>query len=76
VGDAARKRVGRKKWNKRVREAVDNIEALLLFDHLYVGGGNSGHVDIDLGPKVTIIDNAAGITGGLRLWDPARPAPD
>lgn len=76
VGDAARKRVGRKKWNKRVREAVDNIEALLLFDHLYVGGGNSVNVDIDLGPKVTIIDNSAGITGGLRLWDPARPAPD
>jgi polyphosphate glucokinase len=74
VGDAARKRVGKKKWNKRVREAVNNIDALLAFDHLYVGGGNAGYVDIDLGPKATIVDNSAGITGGLRLWDPVMPA--
>ena len=67
--------MGKKKWNKRVREAVRNIDTLLLFDHLYVGGGNTVHLDIDLGPKATIVDNSAGITGGLRLWDPARPAP-
>jgi polyphosphate glucokinase len=72
VGDAARKRVGRKKWNKRVREAVSNIDTLLLFDHLYVGGGNTAYLDIDLGPKATIIDNSAGITGGIRLWDPRK----
>ena len=71
IGDAARKRVGKKKWNKRVREAVRNIDTLLLFDHLYVGGGNTVHLDIDLGPKATIVDNSAGITGGLRLWEPA-----
>ena len=75
IGDAARKRVGKKKWNKRVREAVSNIDTLLLFDHLYIGGGNTVHLDIDLGPKATIVDNSAGITGGIRLWDPARPAP-
>jgi len=75
VGDAARKRVGKKKWNNRVQEAVNNIDTLLLFDHLYVGGGNTVHLDIDLGPKATIVDNSAGITGGIRLWDPARPAP-
>ena len=75
IGDAARKRVGKKKWNKRVREAVRNIDTLLLFDHLYVGGGNTVHLDIDLGPKATIVDNSAGITGGLRLWEPTRPAP-
>ncbi|MEA2566215.1 MAG: hypothetical protein QOD49_1392, partial [Actinomycetota bacterium] len=23
-----------------------------------------------LGPKVTIVDNSAGIIGGLRLWEP------
>jgi polyphosphate glucokinase len=70
VGDAARKRVGKKKWNKRVQEAVKNIDALLFYDHLYIGGGNAVQVDIDLGPKVTIVDNSAGITGGLKLWDP------
>ena len=62
--------MGKKKWNKRVQEAVGNIDTLLIFDHLYVGGGNAVHVDADLGPKVTIVDNSAGITGGLKLWDP------
>jgi polyphosphate glucokinase len=70
VGDAARKRIGKKKSNKRVQEAVRNIDTLLIFDHLYVGGGNAVHVDADLGPKVTIVDNSAGIIGGLKLWDP------
>jgi len=23
----------------------------------------------DLGPRVTIVDNVAGILGGIRLWD-------
>jgi polyphosphate glucokinase len=58
-----------------VQEAVSNIDTLLLFDHLYVGGGNTVHLDIDLGTKATIIDNSAGITGGIRLWDPSSPAP-
>jgi polyphosphate glucokinase len=70
VGDAARKRVGKKKWNKRVQEAVRNIDDLLFYDHLYIGGGNSVQVDTDLGPKVTTVDNSAGITGGLKLWEP------
>jgi polyphosphate glucokinase len=75
VGDAARRKIGKKKWNKRVREVLRNIDALLFYDHLFIGGGNAVHVDADLGPKATIVDNSAGITGGLRLWEPARPAP-
>jgi hypothetical protein len=26
-------------------------------------------VKIDLGPNATIVDNTAGILGGIRLWD-------
>ncbi len=75
VGEDARKRIGNKKWSKRVAQAVADIDALLYYDHLYVGGGNAVHLAIDLGPKATIVDNSAGITGGLRVWDPAKPAP-
>ena len=57
-----------------MQEAVKNIDALLFYDHLYIGGGNAVHVDTDLGPKVTIVDNSAGIIGGLRLWDPEPAA--
>lgn len=73
LGDAARKRTGRARWNKRVAAAVDALDAVFFFDHLYIGGGNSRRVDVDLGPKVTLVDNVAGILGGIRLWDPPVP---
>jgi polyphosphate glucokinase len=69
VGDAARKKLGAKKWNKNVATAIDSIRALTFFDHCYVGGGNAPRIKFDLPADVTIIDNAAGILGGIRLWD-------
>jgi polyphosphate glucokinase len=68
IGDEALRRIGKKKWNKRVRQAVENIDKLLFFDHIYIGGGNAPNLTIDLGPKATIVDNSAGITGGIKLW--------
>jgi polyphosphate glucokinase len=34
-----------------------------------VGGGNARRLDVELAPDVSIVDNAAGILGGIRLWD-------
>jgi polyphosphate glucokinase len=68
LGNAARKRVGNRKWNKRVARAVAAFDALVLFDTLYVGGGNSRHITTDLGPKTKLIDTNAGILGGVKLW--------
>ncbi|HVD04236.1 MAG TPA: ROK family protein [Candidatus Dormibacteraeota bacterium] len=72
LGDQTRKRIGGKRWNKRVAATVEVVRALLFFDHLYVGGGNSANVKGDLGPGVSLVDNDAGILGGIRLW--AQPA--
>jgi polyphosphate glucokinase len=69
VGEAARKRIGDKKWNRRVRLAVQTIRALLLPDHIYIGGGNSTKVTVDLGRDVTLVDNSAGLLGGIKLWN-------
>lgn len=69
VGEAARQRVGEKRWNRRVLRAVGLVRALLFFDHLYVGGGNSSHVNISLGDDVSLVDNSAGLLGGIRLWE-------
>jgi polyphosphate glucokinase len=69
VGEAARARLGNATWSKRVRRAVKTLDALLFFDHLYVGGGNARRLRVDLGPKATIVDNVAGITGGVKLWE-------
>jgi len=69
LGEAARKRVGPKKWNRRVQEALANLRVLLNPDHVYLGGGNSKHLTFDLGPDTTVVDNAAGILGGIKLWE-------
>jgi polyphosphate glucokinase len=68
LGNAARKRVGNKKWNKRVRKAIKTLRVLANFDHLYIGGGNAKKVSIDLDPDVTLVSNEAGIEGGLAAW--------
>ena len=70
LGDAARRRIGPKKWNKRVQFAIRTLHTLLNYDRIYVGGGNAKHLTFDLGPKGTVVDNAAGILGGIKLWDP------
>ena len=75
LGNAARKAVGGKKWQRRVCKAIDNLRTLTCFDHLYVGGGNSSRLDCELPADVTIVDNKAGLYGGAFLWlDTKGPA--
>jgi polyphosphate glucokinase len=73
LGEAARKTIGDQRWNKRVRKAIAYLDALCFFDHLYIGGGNAPRVNRrDLGDvleRVTVVDNKAGILGGIRLWE-------
>ena len=69
LGEATRKEIGEERWNKRVHKAIANLRALMFFDHLYIGGGNSRRVTRHhLDDDVTIVDNTAGILGGIKLW--------
>jgi polyphosphate glucokinase len=68
LGNAARKRVGNRKWNKRVRKAIDNVRVLTNFDRLYIGGGNTKRLDFEPAPDITLVSNRAGIEGGAALW--------
>lgn len=68
LGEAARERDGNHAWQKHVLEAVESLRNLTNFDHLYIGGGNSRLLDIDLPRDVTVVSNNAGILGGVRLW--------
>ena len=72
IGDAARKKAGLKKWRSRVLETIEVLRALCFFDHCYIGGGNSVRLGDDLPEGVSIVDNSAGILGGIKLWEVTR----
>jgi polyphosphate glucokinase len=69
VGEAALERVGRRRWNKRVRKVIGILETVVNYDVLYIGGGNAKRLELPLPADVKIVCNSAGITGGVRLWD-------
>jgi polyphosphate glucokinase len=70
LGDVTRQQIGNRRWRKRVARAIAAFDAMLLFDHLYIGGGNATHLQSGgFGANVTIVPNLAGILGGIKLWD-------
>lgn len=68
LGEDAFKHVGVSKWRKRALEAIGNFDRLVNYDSLYVGGGNARHLQGHVDPSITIVDNVAGIVGGIKLW--------
>ena len=70
LGNVARKDIGNDRWRTRVLEAILAYDRFLFFDTIHIGGGNAKHLDpLDLPHHARIVDNTAGITGGVRLWD-------
>jgi polyphosphate glucokinase len=73
LGEPVRKKIGDKRWNARIRKAIAYFNALTFFDHLFIGGGNAQRINRrDLGEvleRITVVDNTAGILGGIKLWD-------
>jgi len=68
IGNDARKKKGKKTWNKRVAKAIEILREVIHFDHLYIGGGNANDITFPLPTDVTIVPNSDGLTGGIRLW--------
>ncbi|GJL61129.1 MAG: polyphosphate glucokinase [Nitrospirales bacterium] len=68
LGASALKNVGKKRWNLRLAKAIDILDQVINFDHLFIGGGNGKKVTIPLPPHATIVSNTAGLLGGIALW--------
>jgi len=68
VGDAARHKVGHKRWNRRVRKIVATLARIFNYRVLYLGGGNAKTIDFPLPENVKVVENLAGLLGGVRLW--------
>ena len=68
LGDAARKKIGKKKWNRRLLKAIRTLEHAFNYDRLYIGGGNAKQIIMRLPSNTKIVENVAGLLGGLALW--------
>jgi len=67
VGLAALKRIGKKKWRRRVADVVTRLKAALEVNDVVVGGGNAKLLRT-LPKGVRLGSNANAFVGGYRLW--------
>lgn len=68
LGREALDQIGKKQWNERLTKAIATLEHLLNYDWLYIGGGNTKKIEIDLPANVKIVPNVMGLLGGIALW--------
>ena len=74
LGNAGRKRQGRKKWQRQVEEAVGKLVAALKPDDVVLGGGNSKKLH-PLPPGTRLGANAFAFIGGFRMWERSGASP-
>jgi polyphosphate glucokinase len=70
VGLRGFERLGHKKWQRRVADVVERLQAALEPDYIVLGGGNAEKLD-SLPPGCRLGDNANAFAGGFRLWQNA-----
>jgi len=68
VSDAALKRIGKRHWIRRVREALDQIQLVFNPRLIHLGGGNAQHLKTHVPKNARFFTNVEGMTGGIRLW--------
>ena len=72
VGVKALEKIGRRRWNKRVKRILKQLRVMINFDTLYIGGGDAKAIDFELPPDIRVVSNQAGLTGGVQLWSEAN----
>jgi polyphosphate glucokinase len=67
---------GKKWWNKRLREAIEDLNTTFNYDRLYIGGGDAKFIRFEPPERVKIVSNEEGLLGGIKLWQgiDAKPA--
>jgi polyphosphate glucokinase len=73
VGDRGLRRLGPKKWQKAVKEVVNQLSTVLEVDYVVMGGGNSRKLK-RLPKNARLGNNDFAFIGGFRIWrDAAKP---
>lgn len=68
IGEATLKKIGKKKWNKRMEKIISILKTVFNYDHLFISGGNARLLTFNLDDNISIDDNEDGIKGGAILW--------
>ena len=68
LGIRGLKRLGRKRWQKRVEAITERFVSALILDDVVLGGGNAERLT-RLPPGCRVGDNANAFLGGFRLWE-------
>ena len=68
LGRLGLKRLGRKKWEKRLKAVVKRFVSALLLDDVVLGGGNAKRLK-KLPDGCRRGDNANALLGGFLLWE-------
>ncbi len=69
VGTKALEKIGLKRWNERMQRVIEIYKTVFNYDTLYIGGGNSKHISLNLDHNIKLSSNKEGIKGGAKLWD-------
>jgi polyphosphate glucokinase len=76
IGEHERRRLGDALWSRRVRNVIEGLRPVFLWDRVYLGGGNSRLITpaqlARMGDDVVVVPNTAGIVGGVRAWTLGR----
>jgi polyphosphate glucokinase len=69
LGAQGLRRLGKKKWNKMLGHAIGQLQETFNYRVLYLGGGNAKKVTVRLPRNVRVVENLAGLLGGVKLWE-------
>jgi polyphosphate glucokinase len=75
LGDRGRKRVGNKRWQQTVIDAVERLIAAFEPDTVVIGGGNATKLE-ELPPRASLGSNRNAFKGGFRAWSSPAAQPD
>ena len=69
LGQVSLDQIGAAPWESWLHKAINQIRHTFNFDVLYLGGGNARFLDPATMPAdVRIVQNIAGLLGGIALW--------
>lgn len=69
VSDEERERIGNRRWRRRVAKVIAALAPVFNYRVLYIGGGNARRLhQEELPDEVRVVENVAGLLGGIKLW--------